>query len=64
MPDGAAFARALPELAGVACVPLVAFCQKGSPTAEGLANWVRFTFVKDEATIRTAIERLRVLAGA
>ncbi|GAB2563103.1 pyridoxal phosphate-dependent aminotransferase [Leucobacter ruminantium] len=64
MPDGAAFARALPELAGVACVPISAFCREGSPTAAALAPWVRFTFVKDEATIRTAIERLRVLASA
>lgn len=61
MPDGAAFARALPELAGVACVPLSAFCREGSLTAEHLAPWVRFTFVKDEATLRTAIERLRAL---
>lgn len=64
VPDGAAFARALPELAGVACVPISAFCREGSPTAAALAPWVRFTFVKDEATIRTAVERLRVLAPA
>lgn len=61
MLDGAAFARALPELAGVACVPISAFCREGSPTAAALAPWVRFTFVKDEATIRTAIERLHSL---
>ena len=63
MPDGAAFARALPELAGVACVPVSAFCIEGSAAAQALAPWVRFTFVKDEATIRTAIERLAALAG-
>src|SRR5690606_4290709 len=39
--DGAAFARALPELAGVACVPLSAFCRAGSATAAALAPWVR-----------------------
>ncbi|MBK0419396.1 pyridoxal phosphate-dependent aminotransferase [Leucobacter sp. CSA1] len=61
MPDGAAFARALPELAGVACVPLSAFCAEGSATARALAPWVRFTFVKDEATLRTAVERLHAL---
>lgn len=60
-PDGAAFARALPAAIGVACIPVSAFCRSGSPTAEALANWVRFTFVKDEATIRTAIDRLRGL---
>lgn len=63
VPDGTAFARWLPEHAGVACVPLSAFCREGSPTALALANWVRFTFVKNEATLRTAIDRLRALAG-
>lgn len=60
-PDGAAFARWLTEHVGVACIPLAAFCREGSPTAAALANWVRFTFVKDEATIRTALERLAAL---
>jgi N-succinyldiaminopimelate aminotransferase len=59
VPDGAAFARALPAWAGVACVPVSAFCREGSTTARELANWVRFTFVKDEATLREAIHRLR-----
>ncbi len=62
VPDGAAFARRLPGHAGVACVPLTAFCIQGSPTAEALSNWVRFTFVKREHTLRTAIERLGSLA--
>lgn len=60
--DGAAFARWLPEHVGVACVPLSAFCAAGSATSQALANWVRFTFVKDDATIDTAIERLATLA--
>ena len=59
--DGAAFARWLPGNAGVACVPLSAFCTPGSPTERALSNWVRFTFVKDEATLRTAIDRLQGL---
>ncbi|WP_087011240.1 pyridoxal phosphate-dependent aminotransferase [Leucobacter sp. 7(1)] len=59
IPDGAAFARDLPHRAGVACVPLSAFCRPGSVTAEALAPWVRFTFVKNEETLRTAVERLR-----
>lgn len=58
IPDGAAFARWLPAHAGVACVPVSAFCAAGSPTAEALANWVRFTFVKSESTIRAAVGRL------
>lgn len=58
LPDGAAFARALPARIGVACVPVSAFCREGSDTARRFASWVRFTFVKDEATLRTAIERL------
>ncbi|MFD1201026.1 aminotransferase class I/II-fold pyridoxal phosphate-dependent enzyme [Leucobacter albus] len=58
VPDGAAFARWLPGAVGVACVPLSAFCREGSATAEALANWVRFTFVKNDQTLATAIERL------
>ncbi|MFD5598953.1 aminotransferase class I/II-fold pyridoxal phosphate-dependent enzyme [Leucobacter sp. NPDC058333] len=58
VPDGAAFARALPGAVGVACVPIAAFCREGSPTAAALSSWVRFTFVKDEDTLRTAVERL------
>jgi len=64
VPDGAAFARALPERIGVACVPVSAFCRAGTDTASRLANWVRFTFVKDEKTLRLAIERLRRLDPA
>lgn len=59
--DGASFARALPEQVGVAAVPISAFCRPGSRASEALAPWVRFTFVKDEATLRTAIERLKGL---
>ena len=61
--DGASFARALPEAVGVACVPVSAFCRAESPTAEALKNWVRFTFVKDEAVLRAAVERLLRLAA-
>ncbi len=59
--DGAAFARALPVAVGVACVPVSAFCREGSVTAHALRNWVRFTFVKDESVLRTAVERLATL---
>ena len=56
--DSLAIRRDLPHSAGVACVPLSAFCHEDSPTAEALGNWVRFTFVKDETTLRTALDRL------
>lgn len=61
VPDGAAFARWLPENIGVACIPVPAFCREGSPTAKFLKNWVRFTFVKDDATLDLALERLTKL---
>ena len=63
VPDGAAFARWLPEHIGVACVPLSAFCRGGSETSARLRNWVRFTFVKDEATLTTALARLAELGA-
>ncbi len=62
LPDGAALARALPELAGVACVPLSAFCTPGGPVQQALAPWLRFTFVKDSATIAEGVRRLHELA--
>lgn len=62
VPDADAFARWLPGAVGVACVPISAFCRDGSATAHLLRNWVRFTFVKDDATIATALERLATLA--
>ncbi|MFC5338151.1 aminotransferase class I/II-fold pyridoxal phosphate-dependent enzyme [Leucobacter denitrificans] len=62
VPDAAAFARWLPREVGVACVPVSAFCRDGSETASLLRNWVRFTFVKDDATLEIAIERLQALS--
>ena len=56
--SGAELARRLPTDAGVACVPLSAFCRQGSAAAVALDSWLRFTFVKDEHTLNTAIERL------
>lgn len=63
MPDGDAFARALPRTAGVACVPLAAFCTPGSTAAQELDSWVRFTFVKDRAVLEDAVARLRTFSG-
>ncbi len=60
--DGVELSRRLPELAGVVAIPLTAFCRPGSPTHERLRNALRFTFVKQEATLREAVARLRALA--
>ena len=63
IPDGSAFARALPALAGVACVPISAFCREGSDAAASLSSWVRFTFVKDSSTLEEAVSRLQAFAA-
>ncbi|UFU05110.1 aminotransferase class I/II-fold pyridoxal phosphate-dependent enzyme [Ruania halotolerans] len=55
--------RRLPELAGVVAVPATAFTTAGSPSTDALRTWVRFTFVKSEATIAEALRRLQTLAA-
>ncbi len=57
-PDAAALCRRLPELAGVVAIPVTAFCRAGGATADALRSYVRFTFVKDEATMDAAVGRL------
>ncbi|ACQ81058.1 aminotransferase class I and II [Beutenbergia cavernae DSM 12333] len=61
--DGAALARAMPERAGVVCVPVSAFCRTDDAVATALRSWVRFTFVKSEDVLRDAVERLHALRG-
>lgn len=61
--DSTAFCAELPHRAGVAAIPLSAFCV---PAAEATApevwnHLVRFTFVKREDTLDEAIRRLGVL---
>lgn len=61
--DSAAFCAELPHRAGVAAIPLSAFCV---PPAEAAApevwnHLVRFTFVKPDDTIDEAIRRLETL---
>ncbi|OBG03494.1 pyridoxal phosphate-dependent aminotransferase [Mycolicibacter sinensis] len=61
--DSTAFCAELPHRAGVAAIPLSAFCV---PAAEATApevwnHLVRFTFVKPENTLDEAIRRLAVL---
>ncbi|MGV0625966.1 pyridoxal phosphate-dependent aminotransferase [Mycolicibacter minnesotensis] len=61
--DSTAFCAELPHRAGVAAIPLSAFCVTG-PEATAPQTWnhlVRFTFVKPEATIDEALRRLEIL---
>lgn len=60
--DGARLCRELPERVGVVAVPVSAFCQAGSPAAERLRSWVRFTFVKREEVLLEGLRRLGRLA--
>lgn len=62
-PDGGRLCRELPGRVGVVAVPVSALCQAGSPTADRLRSWVRFTFVKQEDVLREALDRLGRLAG-
>lgn len=57
--DGAALCRELPHRVGVVAVPVSAFCRPGS---DAMRTWVRFTFVKREAVLVEAVERLARLA--
>ena len=61
--DGAELCRRLPELAGVVAIPMTAFCREGSPAHARLRSSLRFTFVKQEQTLRDAVTRLAALAG-
>ncbi|CAJ1494243.1 pyridoxal phosphate-dependent aminotransferase [[Mycobacterium] kokjensenii] len=61
--DSTAFCAELPHRAGVAAIPLSAFCVP-APEATAPEVWnhlVRFTFVKPEDTIDEALRRLEVL---
>lgn len=61
--DAADLCRALPRLAGVVGVPVGAFTHDGSAADRALRTAVRFTYVKQEAVLREATERLASLAG-
>jgi N-succinyldiaminopimelate aminotransferase len=60
--DGARLCRDLPARAGVVAVPVSAFCVPGSPTADRLRSWIRFTFVKQHPVLDEAVRRLAALA--
>jgi N-succinyldiaminopimelate aminotransferase len=56
--DATELCRRLPDLAGVVAIPVTAFCRPGGETADALRSFVRFTFVKNDATMTEAVRRL------
>lgn len=62
--DSTAFCAELPERAGVAAIPMSAFCDPHSPHIEQWNHLVRFAFCKRDDTLDEAIRRLQVLRPA
>ncbi len=62
--DAVEYCRRLPEVAGVVAIPATAFCRADGPTTQALRSYVRFTFVKKEATMAEAVRRLASRAPA
>ncbi|KUI11559.1 aminotransferase [Mycobacterium sp. GA-1285] len=61
--DSAAFCADLPHRAGVAAIPMSAFCDPGAEHAGAWNHLVRFAFCKRDDTLDEAIRRLEVLRG-
>jgi N-succinyldiaminopimelate aminotransferase len=59
--DSASFCAELPHRAGVAAIPMSAFCDPGADHADQWNHLVRFTFCKRTDTLDEAIRRLAVL---
>jgi N-succinyldiaminopimelate aminotransferase len=59
--DSTAFCAQLPERAGVAAIPMSAFCDPGADHADAWNHLVRFAFCKRDETLDEAIRRLSVL---
>ncbi|MGV0603044.1 pyridoxal phosphate-dependent aminotransferase [Mycolicibacterium sp. XJ1904] len=59
--DSAAFCADLPHRAGVAAIPMSAFCDPGAEHAGAWNHLVRFAFCKRDNTLDEAIRRLEVL---
>ncbi|AQA02372.1 aminotransferase [Mycobacterium sp. MS1601] len=59
--DSTAFCAELPHRAGVAAIPLSAFCDPKGPYAAQWNHLVRFAFCKKDATLDEAIRRLQIL---
>jgi N-succinyldiaminopimelate aminotransferase len=61
--DSGEFCAQLPERAGVAAIPMTAFCDPGAEHADAWNHLVRFAFCKRDDTLDEAIRRLAVLKG-
>lgn len=59
--DSTSFCSELPEKAGVAAIPMSAFCDPGTEHADAWNHLVRFAFCKRDDTLDEAIRRLEVL---
>jgi len=59
--DSTEFCAQLPERAGVAAIPMSAFCDPGADHADAWNHLVRFAFCKRDETLDEAIRRLAVL---
>ena len=59
--DSTTFCAELPERAGVAAIPMSAFCDPGAPHIGDWNHLVRFAFCKRDDTMEEAIKRLGVL---
>jgi N-succinyldiaminopimelate aminotransferase len=61
--DSTTFCAELPERAGVAAIPMSAFCDPASPHIGEWNHLVRFAFCKRDDTLDEAIRRLGALKG-
>jgi N-succinyldiaminopimelate aminotransferase len=59
--DSTTFCAELPEKAGVAAIPMSAFCDPGAEHADAWNHLVRFAFCKRDDTLDEAIRRLGAL---
>jgi N-succinyldiaminopimelate aminotransferase len=59
--DSTTFCTELPHKAGVAAIPMSAFCDPGAEHADAWNHLVRFAFCKRDDTLDEAIRRLSVL---
>ena len=60
--DSTTFCAELPHRAGVAAIPLAAFCDPDGEHAETWNHLVRFTFCKRDDTLDEALHRLTILS--
>ena len=61
--DAADFCRALPERAGLAAIPVSAFCRAGSAAAVEFKSWVRVAYCQASDVVEAAVPRLAALGG-